>query len=415
MVVLAAQRTHSRAWYRNLVGREYEGATCCGSNDEESCSTVCTQDAGDGDWGTLQIATPILVGVVLLASFSFYLLWKRKSPRRTSYPRTQDSFFSILRRKLTPRRTRHKLKRSSDPLTLDDSLDTPLPGGDFRRIHPLRSESTDSTTPLTSSTFEYPPSPPKHDPSVPLPPSKRQRWRWWHLFGMGPQEVKPKEVDRRRFRIDEPDASCTSHHTPTDGGHGSTEGDQSDQNVWSVTLGPVHEATGEGDEDEDESSVLLIGARFSGSLSTPTTPEPRGGPAQISVLPPSRPSTIQSAAPEYTPENTQVTHYTNTTRPQTARPSAPRKGLLVAPVPSRSPAPPVYSARLGPPPVLNRQPSSESVVRPLPPPPSPLIHASPRTPQPTDYPNPSVYQHERQFSAESSLSSSQPMTLPGMY
>ncbi|KAH7916627.1 hypothetical protein BJ138DRAFT_1121734 [Hygrophoropsis aurantiaca] len=398
--------------------REYEGSSgcCSGETSGGSCSDPCAAaDTGTNDWGTLQIATPIIVGGVLIALFSFYLIWRRRSEssQRRSYPLYKESIFATLRKKIGPRRTRYSLKRSSDPMTLDDSLDTPLPEHNFRRSHHLvRSESTDSTTPLTSSpsTFEYPPSPPTRHLLDPLAPPKQRRWRWWFAFHIGPQEVKPKEVDRRRFRIDGPDSSCTSHRSPTDVGHGSMEAEEDetdDASKWTTALGPVHETL------EDEDSVLLIGNDRSTVHSTSMYP----GAVQREVNNITPPSTTRSAAPEYTYDTTQVTQNTTTTQttiqPIAPAPRHPKRGWIPAPPPP-PPAPPVYSAHIEPPPALMRNLSVASSIRPLPSPPShPTTFTSMRTQN--SHSNHTMYQHERQLSTESMLNSQLPMSIPSSF
>ena len=149
-------------------------------------------------------------------------------------------------------RKRKRVLHSNAPVTLDDSIRSSGLTLDYRRPRQDRSDSSDSQTPLTSTSyaFDYPPNQLSDSPP-PIP--KRRTVRWWWLFGSRPQQVKPEEPGQR-WRVDGPDRSSTGH------GH-SSHGHQ-----YTGALGALHE-----DPEEVEDSVIPIGENFASIASTPMT------------------------------------------------------------------------------------------------------------------------------------------------
>lgn len=210
---------------------------------------------GDGDWGTPQIATPAIVGGVLLLLFIAYFIWQRRPHDRRSYDyhQVRSDWVTKIERMFVPRRKRQRVLHLSAPLTLDDSMRTSGLTFDFnRRSRQCRSDSSDSQTPLTSAGYalDYPPN---KLPESPPPIPKRPTVRWWWVFGSRPQQVKSKEPDQR-WRVDGPDGSSTGH------GH-SSHGHR-----CVGALGPLHE-----DPEDGEDEVIRIGENFASVASTPLT------------------------------------------------------------------------------------------------------------------------------------------------
>lgn len=161
----------------------------------------------------MQIATPAIVGGVLLLLLATFIIWQRRRThnRAYNYHQVRSEWVSKIERMLVPRRMRQRVLHSSAPVTLDDSMRMSTVSLDFRRSRQLRSDSSDSQTPLTSTgynAFDYPPVPKLSD--SPQPILKRRRVRWWWFFGSRPKEIKSSEPGSR-WRVDAPDGSSTGH------------------------------------------------------------------------------------------------------------------------------------------------------------------------------------------------------------
>lgn len=211
-------------------------------------------DPGKNDWRPIQIATPAIVGGVLLLLFALYILWQRRPSDKRSYDYEQvrSDWASTMERMFVPRRKRHRVQHSSAPVTLDDSMRASGLTFDFsHRSRQYRSGSSDSQTPLTTScyAFDYPP---KQPPESPPPLPKSRPMRWWWLFGSRPQQIKSEEPGQR-WRVDGPDGS-SSGHDHSNHGH-----------AIPVVLAPLRE------EPEDADNVIRIGENFASVASTPMT------------------------------------------------------------------------------------------------------------------------------------------------
>lgn len=213
--------------------------------------------SGKGDWGTSQIATPAIVGGVLLLVFAAYLIWQRRphdkrDKRSYDYHQVRPDWIAKIERIFVLRRKRQRVLHSSAPVTLDESMRSSGFMFDYRRSRQYRSDSSDSQTPLTSTSyaFDYPPNQLSDSPP-PIP--KRRTVRLWWLFGSRPQQVKPEEPGQR-WRVDGPDGSSTEH------GH-SSHGHR-----YVEALGALHE-----DPEEVDNDVIRIGEDFTSAASTPMT------------------------------------------------------------------------------------------------------------------------------------------------
>ena len=158
-----------------------------------------------------------MVGVVLIILFVVYIIWHKRSSHGSSplrlFSHARDACISMFQ-DFIPAHRRRKVQRASTT-TLDDAMDTPRDQG--RHYHPcIRSDSTDSQTPLTDNTgFCYPPQKYVADPFrrpmlEPSPQPERRTWRWWRIFRFGPREVK-SQTPSHSFQIEGPDESSVGH------------------------------------------------------------------------------------------------------------------------------------------------------------------------------------------------------------
>ncbi|KAF9227078.1 hypothetical protein BS17DRAFT_764416 [Gyrodon lividus] len=219
-------------------------------------------DGGENsDWGPMQIATPIIIGVGLIIVFAAFILWQRRSPNKLAYHyhQARNAWVARAERIFLPRRVRHRVLHSSDPVTLDDSILTPNFTLDFRRVRQHRSDSSDSQTALTTSTysFDYPPKPPFS--KSPSPSPERRPWRWWRFLKSKPEEITSEEPGLR-WRIDGPDGSSTGH------GHSILDPEERNRSRYISGLEVVNEEL-----ETAEDSVIRIGNNFSSIESTPLT------------------------------------------------------------------------------------------------------------------------------------------------
>lgn len=223
---------------------------------QQARNATVSDTTEQSDWGPLQIATPVIVGCVLLLVFGAYIILQRDPLRRRSYDylRVRSDWVSKIERIFLPRRTR-RVHHSSAPFTIDDSMRTASLRLDFRRA-PYRSSSSDSQTPLTNCTFGYPPSDIESD--SPPPTAKRRPLRWWWLFGSRPREVKPQEPDLQ-WRVDGPDGSSSGHGN-------SNHGHEEYQARYAGDLEALRE-----DREEIGDDVIRIGDNFTSVGSTPMT------------------------------------------------------------------------------------------------------------------------------------------------
>ncbi|KAI6165982.1 hypothetical protein EDD17DRAFT_113222 [Pisolithus thermaeus] len=227
------------------------------------------------DWGTLQIVTPVIVGVGLILCFAAYLVWQRR--RRSSSNTRQahaDGLWCSLIRKLErtfslERRVRHRVTPSSQSMTLDDSMDSPCLKLDLpRKSRQFRSDSTDSSTPLNRSpNDDYSP---RFIRSVP----RSQRHRRWsqqllRFLGLGPPEVKPGSPSAT-WRID---VSST--------GHGHDANERENRNEQGRTVAEDHEEEDDDPEALDVNKVIQIG---DGNISS--TASTADGRTRVPVAPP---------------------------------------------------------------------------------------------------------------------------------
>ncbi|KAG1751316.1 uncharacterized protein EDB91DRAFT_599750 [Suillus paluster] len=359
---------------------------------------IQTRDTGgsDNDWGTMQITAPIIVGVSLIVIFGACIIWYRWSSHiKRHYHRVRDACVSKIPSIFMPRH-RHRLQHASFPITLDDSMGTPR--RDQRRYHSyIRSDSTDSQTPLTDSEgFSYPPLKYLVDPSggsVLEQQPGRQLWRWWRLFGVGPREVKPK-VPSDCWMVDE---SSVGHGDPSLSSPGVAA-----RQRWTSSLAPVHEQTSDDEGDPGRgfySGVMQIGERFS-TYSTPLPPAFHDDVAALGSIPDS----ARTAAPEYSSAVGLGDSRTMTTAPTTVIPQS--SYYTTGATHSNSPAPPMYSSISH-----SRNTSTESMINPALTNPMTLYPVSVRAAGPSF---PRAY-HERQMSTESMLATSAPMVTPSMY
>ncbi|KAH7889036.1 hypothetical protein F5I97DRAFT_780853 [Phlebopus sp. FC_14] len=333
-------------------------------DDDAGAQTDQTQDG----WGTVQIAAPIIVGVVLLLIFSGYLLWVRKTPTKLPYNYHQVRGTWISRLFFTSRRVRHRVLPSNDRITLDDSILTPSTAADFRRARQHRQDSADSQTPLTQTSygFDYPPKRVLLD-TPPQKPEQKRPWRWWRLLGSRPQEIKSEEPSSR-WRVDGPDGSST--------GHGIQEQEDRDRTRYTSGLEAV-------DERVELESVIRIGDNFSSIESTPVTQNfHEEEPATLT--PPSRTASVP-------PQNAHGT-------PRSSR--------------ANTPLPPGYRSSTA----LTshgRHPSTEELVRPARSDPYMLFPPPVRA---AGYGTPHMFGlHGRQMSSDSFLETQAPITPPFMY
>lgn len=215
-------------------------------------------------WGTLQIVTPVIVGVGLLLCFAAYFVWQRHRQRSSKFrPARAEGLWNSLIAKFKrtfalERHIRHRVTPASQSMILDDSMDSPCVKFDSqRKFRQSRSDSTDSSTPLnTSPDDDY--SPLSFAKSAPRPQQQR-RWsqQIFRFLGLGPQEVKA-EFPSATWRID---VSSTGH------GHDANWRENRNEPGCAVAEGPE-----EGDghpEAVDLDGVIQIGdENFSSIVST---------------------------------------------------------------------------------------------------------------------------------------------------
>ncbi|KAG1871304.1 hypothetical protein DFJ58DRAFT_763264 [Suillus subalutaceus] len=376
-----------------------------------SRATDGSDDSNGSDWSTMQITTPIIVGVALIIIFAVYVMWDRWSHHfKPHFHRVRDASISKFSKIFMPQ-YRRRVQHTSMPVTLDESMVTPRY---TRRYHSyVRSDSTDSQTPLRNSVeFSFPPPNGYHsDPSNGPAPGgsrrpERRLWRWWRLFGVGPREVKPK-VPSHRWVVEGPDESSTVGHGDGSFNNQSVEARQR----WASGLAPVHEQTS---DDEGDSSrgiyggVIQIGdPDFSTAHSaTPMSPTDHQGFA-IPAPPGSVPTSARTAAPEYY-SAVEGPYSTSNLQAMTTAPTTyiQQSSSTPGPTHSNSPAPPMYSS------VSNSRNSTESFAYPVNPDLTALYPWSVRAVGRT---LPRMYQHERQMSTESMLANSSPMVPQSMY
>ncbi|KAG6375610.1 hypothetical protein JVT61DRAFT_3176 [Boletus reticuloceps] len=214
---------------------------------------------GKGEWGTPQIATPAIVGGILLLLFAAYFIWQRKPLEKRSYDYrpVRSEWTSRIERMFSQRRKRHRVLHSSTPVTLVDSMRSSGYAFDLNRgSRVTRSDSSDSQTPLTSTCYalDYPPNessdyPPNRLSDSPPPIPKPPMVRWWWIFGSRPQQIKSEEPGQR-WRVDDPDGSSS--------GHGHTS------NGYAGLLRTLYEG-----QEDGEDEVIRIGENFPSVASTP--------------------------------------------------------------------------------------------------------------------------------------------------
>ncbi|KAG0707062.1 hypothetical protein DFH29DRAFT_898247 [Suillus ampliporus] len=364
-------------------------------------------DADQDNWSTMQITAPIIVGVALIIIFAAYIIWHRWSHRfKHHYRQVRDACVSRFSQAFTPRH-RRRLQHTSIPVTLDDSMVTPR---HIRRYHSyVRSDSTDSQTPLADSDveFSYPPKNPADFSGKPVPEESqwpgRRPWRWQRLFGMGPREVKPK-VPNHRWVVEGPDESSVGHGDPS-----LSSPSVAARPRWTSSLAPVDERTRDDESDPSRGfygGVMEIGERFS-AHSAPMSSAFHEVFTAPAMFPGSVPTSARTAAPEYSavedPYSTSNSR-TMTTAPTTFIPQSSyyTPGATI----SNSPAPPMYSSISH-----SRNASMESIIYPARADPTVLYPGSVRA---VGRSLPHVY-HERQMSTESMLATSAPMITQGIY
>ncbi|KIM69573.1 hypothetical protein SCLCIDRAFT_713112 [Scleroderma citrinum Foug A] len=215
-------------------------------------------DSKSTGWGTMQIVTPIAVGIGLILLFAAYIIWqRRRGSSLGARPMRWNGFVSKFERVFSSpgRRVRHRVTRSTGLVTLDDSMASPGVRVDFQHIsRQYSADSTDSSTPLTRSAQN-------DDYSLiddPSSPKNRKNRRWSHQFlrliGLGPQEVK-SGVPCANWRID---VSSTGHGHDASGETGGLQGCAANGGL-----------EGGEDDDFDMDRVIAIGdANFSSIAST---------------------------------------------------------------------------------------------------------------------------------------------------
>jgi hypothetical protein len=288
--------------------------------------------------------------------------------RSYDYHQVRSDWVTKIERMFVLRRKRQRVLRSSAPVTLDESIRSPGLTLDYRQY---RSDSSDSQTPLTSTSyaFDYPPNQLSDSPP-PIP--KRHTVRWWWLFGSRPQQVKPEEPGQR-WRVDGPDGSSTGH------GH-SSHGHR-----YTGVLGALHE-----DPEEVKDDVIRIGENFTSIASTPMT--------------------------QHFPEQARTIRGMSTV-PEHPWSSGARTPVLAASAPQSRPGTPVSSANRHLPPSYNvsqsytRYPSAEDIIRPAP---SGPYMAIPPPVRAAGYPSPRAF-HGRDLSSDSFLATQPPMVALSMY
>ncbi|KAG6332388.1 hypothetical protein ID866_6698, partial [Astraeus odoratus] len=346
-----------------------------------------------GTWGTLQIATPIAVGVGLVLCFAAYVVWQRRrqvadDAHLTRQDQPWGTFVGKFGRLLSPRgrRTRYRVTRSSGLVTLDESMDSPCTRPDHqRRSRQYSADSTDSSTPLTGfpPSRDYPPNVVQSD--APARNARRLSQQFLRMLGFGPQEVKSASPSTN-WRID---VSSTGH------GHDANERENREEQA-ALNVDPE---LGEEDADIPDRVIQIGNENFSSIASTdnergravvtPATPYvPETGPftpRELTLKLKSTPNLAVSRRngggihpPEYNPPaDSSTTHQSR------------RHGNHM------------------------RGPSTEDFVRAevQPSDPQMLYPASVRA---TGYGSPFGH-HDRQMSSESLLASQTPMTLPSAY
>lgn len=352
-------------------------------------ATNGSDSSNDSDWSTMQITTPIIVGVVLIIIFAAYLAWYRWSHRfKHHFRRVRDAFVSRFSEVFRMPRYRHRVKHTSMPVTLDESMHTPNPRNIRRYPSYARSDSTDSQTPLRSSIGSFPP---HQDPPRRSTPEKRS-WRWWRIFGAGPREVKPK-VPNSGWVVDD---SSTMRH-----GDGSFISQSVETRPrWTGGLAPLHEQASDDEGDPSRGMydrVIQIGDP---DISTHSM-----SPTYQDVVPPeSVPTSARTAAPEYSAGK--GPHSTSILRTMTTAPTSHIQQSVYTSehTQSDSPAPPMYSTV--------SHTSVESLVYPAN---SDAAALYPWSLRGIGRTLPRIYQHERQISTESVLVNSAPMIPQSMY
>ncbi|KAF8444938.1 hypothetical protein L210DRAFT_3629128 [Boletus edulis BED1] len=333
---------------------------------------------GKGEWGSPQIATPAIVGGILLLLFAAYFIWQRKPLEKRSYDYqpVRSEWTSRIERMFSQRRKRHRVLHSSTPVTLVDSMRSSGYAFDLNRgSRVTRSDSADSQTPLTSSCYaiDYPPNessdyPPNRLSDSPPPIPKPPMVRWWWIFGSRPQQIKSEEPGQR-WRVDDPDGSSS--------GHGHTN------NVYAGLLRTLYE-----EQENGEDGVIRIGENFPSVASTPMI---QPVPEQAGVV---RGMPMAQEHPQSSP-----------TPPPVA--SAPQS-YAGTPVSSARGLPPSYDvSQLG----QSRYPSTEATAR--------LAHSGPymAIPPPVraaGYSSPRMF-HGRDLSSDSFLATQPPMAVTSMY
>ncbi|KAI9457267.1 hypothetical protein HD554DRAFT_2143114 [Boletus coccyginus] len=331
-----------------------------------------SNDGRNGNWGTLQIATPAIVGGVLLFLFVAYIIWQRRphDKRPYDYHKVRSDWATKIERMFVPQRKR--VLHSSAPMTLDDSMCSSELTFDYRRSQPDRSDSSDSQTPLTSTSYAFG-YPPKTCSDSPPPTPKHRAVRWWWILGSRPQEIKSEEPGKR-WCVDDPDESSTGH------GHSTND------HRYTGALGSLHE-----DPEEVEDGVIPIGENFDSIESTSMTrhfPEQaRSVRGMLTV--PEKPWSSDARIPASVP---------------------------AAGAPQSNPRTPLTSSNRGLPPSYDisgghtRYPSTEDIT---------LARYGPYMPIPPPalkpgYPSPRTF-HGRELSSDSFLATQPPMVATFMY
>lgn len=243
----------------------------------------------------MQITTPIIVGVGLVILFTAFIIWRRWSPHSSQlthhYRRVRDAIVPVF----MPNQRRRRVQHVNTSITLDDTMTTPR--HPRRPQHSIRSDSTDSQTPLTdNSEFYFPPQryavhpsrgpifKASQEPETPIQ-------RWWHAFHLGPREVR-SQAPNHRFRVEGPDGSSVGHESSLDSPGCAVRPGW----ISGLTSLPEHD---EGDPNRGfYDRVIQIGDPQITVHSAPVAPAHHNGVADV-VTPGSAPASVQTPAPDY--------------------------------------------------------------------------------------------------------------------
>jgi len=240
----------------------------------------------------MQITTPIIVGVGLVIFFTAYIIWRRRSPHSSQLTHHYHRVRDFIAQFCMPKRRRRRVQHVSTSITLDDTMATPRHPRRPQHSY-IRSDSTDSQTPLTDNAeFYFPPHRYVVDHSRgPISETSQEPetfiQRWWNTFRLGPREVR-SQAPNHRFRVEGPDGSSV--------GHGESSLDSPDgamRSGWTSGLPSLPEHD-EGDPNRGfYDRVIQIG-----DPQITVNSALVHGVADI-VTPGSAPASVQTPAPEY--------------------------------------------------------------------------------------------------------------------